>query len=179
MNLFQTMLGATAMAGALSMALSPAGAQPGKAPPILSGTYAFSQRTFCQPTLLVTYNKKNVASVSLNGSGTFGGVGDVQLTVGVVNFDTGFQELKYSGTMEEGSPVLLHSQSGGADQGNPVTESVASNRLSYSNTDTTVTLGGQVYQAAYGHVAKGFAQHVVLIALDSNGCSQQWELDRQ
>ncbi|HEY8699164.1 MAG TPA: hypothetical protein VIM02_16290 [Rhizomicrobium sp.] len=152
------------------------------ATPILSGAYTVIAHNFCQQRLTADFN----------GSGTVDALsfstGDVPSgqTLLSVTFNPNKAKITYAGFLDEGSSLLLQSTgSKGGTQGVPLTETPMSGSTSYSNTDTTITIGGNVYNAVYGQIDKnGIAHTAALMRLYTNGnppdtCSEQDEATRQ
>jgi hypothetical protein len=150
--------------------------------PSLSGAYAYSHSTLCQPTVLVNYGNGIPSLINLNGGGPNGGWGDVQFDAGVATFNKSTLTVSYTGTDVEGSPVMLQSVGGGPDnlQGTALAQSASSGKTAFANTATTVTLNGQSYNAVYGaRTAGGVAEYVSLVGLDAKGCANLWTFYRQ
>ena len=97
-----------------------------------------------------------------------GGIAGVSHTAAVVNFDSTSGMATLNGFHAHGSPPVLDPISGTA---------------AYSNTKTTLTLNGTVYEVFYGKVTKGIATSLTYIAVvDGDGdvkCSEQVQLIRQ
>lgn len=169
----------TLMAALAAVLLSSASAA---ATPIVSGAYTVIARNVCQQRLTADFN----------GSGTVDALslstGDVPSaqTLLAVTFNPNKGKVTFAGFQDEGSGFLLQSTgSKGGTQGTPLTETPTSGSTSYSNTDTTITIGGNVYNAVYGQVDKnGIAHTAALMRLYTNGnppdtCSEQDEATRQ
>ena len=172
---------APAFVGASLIAAGAAAATLTTAVPTLSGSYAYSHSSLCQPTILVNYTNGSPSLINLNGGGNYGGWGDIRFEGGTVTFNPSKSTLTYSSTDIEGSPMLLQSSGGGPDnlEGTQLAQAPNSGKSTFSNTSTTVTLSGQSYNAAYGAVTgSGIAEYVSLIGIDSKGCANQWTMSR-
>jgi hypothetical protein len=152
------------------------------ATPILSGAYTVIARNVCQQRLTADFN----------GSGTVDALsfssGDVPSaqTLLSVTFNPNKGKISYAGFQDEGSSLLLQSTgSKSGTQGTLLTETPISGSTSYSNTSTTMTIGGNVYNAVYGQIDKnGIAHTAAFMRLYTDGnppdtCSEQDEATRQ
>jgi hypothetical protein len=91
------------------------------------------------------------------------GKGQSSQITGRATFDPTSGTLKLDGYIATGDPLLL----------NPLKQ-----RLSYSNSATTITLGDTVYQVTYGKLDKGIATYLSFIAAVDPCAAQIW-LSRQ
>lgn len=159
------------------------------ATPILSGAYTVIAHTFCQQKLVADFaaasgdpqNGIFVDALSLTNSD----VPSVQ-TLLSATFNPNKSKITYAGFQDEGSSLLLQSTGlRGGTLGNPLTETPTSGSISYSNTSTTMTIGGNVYNAVYGQIDKNGVAHTVAFMrqyTDGNppdACSEQDEATRQ
>src|ERR1700733_6654665 len=154
---------AFAFTGALLLCASAIAATETTAVPTLSGKYAFVHNTFCQPTVLVNYQNGTPFLINLNAAGAFGGWGDIQFEVGVVTFNATKLIVTAVSNTTDGSPVMLQSSGGGPNnlEGTPLAASATGGKATYANSATSLTLQGQVYNAAYGSLTSGgIANHV-------------------
>lgn len=146
--------------------------------PKISGDYAFSSRTYCQPTHNVS------GTTDFNGQWFVNGVnlpftGLFSQEVGTANFDPASGNFGVSEVQDYASPTML--QIPGQTQGFLMSQRSQQLAGTFSNTATTVTLNwpsGGTYAAAYGAVKKGIVQYMALVGLvtiNATTCSQQVE----
>jgi hypothetical protein len=142
------------------------------AAPTISGSYVFSHRTFCQPTITVDYATDQNGQTFVNGLNLTSS-SDTEFSTGLAKFDSSTQTVSYKGVNDSGSTVLLQLSSG--LQGDVFAEKKTSGSTAYSNTNSTVTLNGTTYTATYGKATKSVVGYMVLVGLSSASCSDQWE----
>lgn len=152
------------------------------ATPILSGAYTLTARDFCQQRLIADFNGSGMVD-ALNFSNGDVPSGQVLLTV---KFTPSKSKAMFAGFLDEGTSLLLQATgSQNSNQGTLLNEQTQSGSAGYSNTDTTLTINGQTFNAIYGQIDKnGVAHTVAYMGLYTNGnppdtCSEQGEATRQ
>ena len=160
------MMGASTLATAQTPQTDP------KAAPTISGSYVYSHRSFCQPTITVsTATDQNgqtfVSGLNLTSSG------DTEQESGLAKFDPSTLTVSYVGVRDSGSTVLLQLTNG--LQGDVFAQKNQSGSAAYSNTDSTVTINGTTYAATYGKTTKGVVGYMAIVGFSSSSCSDQWE----
>jgi len=95
------------------------------------------------------------------------------------------QTVSITGFEDEGD-VMLMQYTGvvNGNSGSPFSESAGSGKASYSNTDTTITINGQVFNAFFGQLDKNnIAHYIATQAVYANesgqSCSEQAVASRQ
>jgi hypothetical protein len=144
--------------------------------PVLSGSYVYSARTFCQPTIALAYAQDHYSQTFVTGM-TLTSPESSQFDAGLARFDLAAATVTYRETKDEGDNVLLHAKSG--QQGQTIAQKKEKGSAGYSNTASTVTLNGATYTAVFGSMKKGKPAYFALIGLDSAGCSEAWEFRRK
>lgn len=131
--------------------------------PVLSGTYAFTGKNYCQP--VISGNPLVISNV-----------GEVDHLVGTITFDSVGMTFSLNTRIESGS-ALANSPS---DTFNEHTLTASG---PYSTTSTTITIGGGTATATYGKVVKGITQSVSFMDLNQNdqgaNCTNLDEATRQ
>ena len=155
------------------------------ATPVLSGAYTVTARDLCQQRLIADFNNSGGPNVvdALNFSS--GDVPSAQTLI-TAKFIPAKSKITVTGFVDEGSGFLLQSTgSKSGSQGTALNERVQSGSISYSNTDTTITIGNRTYNAIYGQIDKnGIAHTMAFMGLYTDGnppdtCSEQDEAIRQ
>lgn len=131
---------------------------------MLSGNYLTTYSEYCQPSLSIVYTGGKVTQVNVNSAGS------ITNSVVVANFNPNTCTLQITGQQNNGSDLLL-SDNIGNNFGTPFATSPVSQSDPYSNTATTVTIAGNVYQAIYEPQKKGIASSVALVGNNSVGCA--------
>ena len=147
--------------------------------PVLSGNYTVSYRRMCQPTLNVDFNGSGLVDATNLSSSS-----DSQQTILSADFNPKKGKVKITGFQDAGTVFLLQTTgSQNTNQGDPLNEQAQSDTNSYSNTDTTFTVGGEAYNAIYGQIdKKGVAHTVIFLGVtnhDGAACSEQGEITLQ
>jgi len=159
--------------------------------PLLSGTYIYTGSKFCQMTVIAGY----VSGKTATGSGTplvaqintGNGSNTIKLSAGILAF---FQSGSGSGSAHingfdiGGSTILLQNTGtaigGGEIQGAPLAAKASTGTASFTQTATTATLvtpdGTDNFHAYYGKSVSGIVQCAVLVGIDHQGCSEQYQL---
>lgn len=151
--------------------------------PLLSGKYLVTSHEYCIPTMTVnsgSYSQGGnyVTSVTLGGS-------NVRNSLYLATFNSAKNTVSISGFDDEGNVMLMqYTGSVTGNSGSPFIESPASGKGKYSNTDTTVTINAQVYNAFYGQIDKNNIAHYVATQAvyaqeDGRSCSEQGVGSRQ
>ena len=156
---------------------------PALATPVISGKYILTIRRFCEPTF--TVHNTNIANAGAFIDGVYLGGSSFKNTLVLATFNPTKGSASFAGFTDSGDVAMVqYTGVTNGSSGEPITEGPSSGKISYSNTDTTVNFGGQVYNAFYGEVDKNnIAHHVAYQAAYSNDgglpCSEQGELSRQ
>lgn len=144
---------------------------------VISGTYVVVVKYTCQPTLTAHFTNANIAdAVSLSSESSF----SQQILTATFNPDTG--QYSWTGVSDEGSFFLVQ-QTGSQHSsfGEPMNEQPTSGTAPYSNTDNTVTLNGQVFNAIFSS-KKGVAESASASSTYPEGdalCAAQFTATRQ
>lgn len=136
--------------------------------PTIAGDYVSSIQVHCQPVLGVDHSGGTVASLGL------GNAGSTTYSIALDYYDPRIAIWTSAGWSETGSPVLSNDDINGRS-GAPFSEAQVLHTGFYSNTATTVTLDGIVYQAIWGRLVNtllfdNVPQFFTLTAIDSEGC---------
>ncbi|MGD0190404.1 MAG: hypothetical protein ABSD74_06655 [Rhizomicrobium sp.] len=143
------------------------------ATPVISGKYAYTSDTFCQPTLTIEYAVDHWGLTLVNGINQTAPEDTAQES-GQATFDSAKATVSYKSDKDHGSEVLL--QTSGGLQGSTIASKKQKGSAGYANTATTVTLNGATFNAYYGAAGKkGTPAYFALIGLDTSGCSEEWE----
>ena len=145
----------------LLLAAGPAGAT---TVPVISGKYFISAVSVCQPQIQVTYTSGTVSGISVPFAGS------MLNTAAVGDFNASTGKVSLSGAANTGS-VLLFSDNVGHNAGTPFAGGPVKVKYAWSNTDTSVTINGVVFQPVYGHEKNGVVESFMLEGIDSGGCS--------
>jgi len=172
---------AASLAFAATMATLLATASAGAAT-IISGKYIVTVRKYCEPTQ--TIDSTNVSGAVVVDAVMLGG-SDVGFSMFTVSFNPNKLTLTTNGLNDEGN-VMLMKYTGvlTGQSGDPFSESATSDKGTYSNTDTTITVGNQTLNAMYGQVDKnGIAHFIAFQGIFNNEnnvpCAEQGEATRQ
>jgi len=153
------------------------------AAPAISGKYIVTERRMCQA--VATFNFDNTVNTGdfVNGVNLNGGIFKNSLVL--ANFSPAKGKVTVDG-IDEGGDAMLFAFTGAQNgqQGNVMAESANSGKVDYSNTDTTVTINGEIYHVLYGQVDKNniahyFAMEGVFINDGNELCSAQADASRQ
>jgi hypothetical protein len=156
---------------------------PAAATPVISGKYIITIRKFCEPTF--TVHNSNVTNAGAFVDGVYLGGSSFKNTLLLATFVPAKGSASFGGFTDSGDVAMMqYTGVTNGSSGTPISESPNSGKTSYANTDTTVSFGGQVYNAFYGTVDKnGIAHYVAYQAAYTNEsgvpCSEQGELSRQ
>jgi hypothetical protein len=143
-----------AVLGIAGAALAPAAEA---APPVISGTYIVSGSSNCQAVVSVTKNAEGqVIDVNISPTGAL----NAFVVTATFRPETG--RVLLSGTGFDG-PLAVRQGDTRRIKSLPIDEDWA-----YSNTETTVTLRGIVYQAAYGKRVSNVVQQFTLAGREEN-----------
>jgi hypothetical protein len=136
---------------------------PPKKGPVLSGTYSFTGKNYCQPVASGT------PAVVTN-------VGEVDHLVGTITFDSSAMTFSLNTRIESGSALAQSSSDG-------FTEHTITASGPYATTSTTITIGSAVDTATYANVVKGITQSVSFMDINVNdqgaNCTSLDELTHQ
>jgi hypothetical protein len=167
----------TTFAASAALALSCASAM--AATPILKGTYNETLRHYCQPTLiedsiLIDNNSIKVVDQLDYSSSSF----DNLLLTAVFSPTKG--KVTLSGFVDSGTTQMLEfTGAGSGTTGVVLAESPFSMTAAYSMTATTITIGGETYNALYGAIDKNGVAHTLALqgmAATQDGTSQcSWQ----
>jgi hypothetical protein len=126
------------------------------AAPILSGSYVFVYRQWCQGTMTADVNASHlIDELQYNGGATF-------TILSSANFDPEKGKVKVSGFYHNGSPFLLtFTGSENGTDGIPLGEVTLSSTGKYKTTATTFKLGPQTFHALYSQVDKNGIAHIM------------------
>jgi hypothetical protein len=163
-------LGGAAVATVLAAA-APAAAQT-ILTPIIDGDYAATTLVYCQPTLTIDHSNGVVSTVTASQGG------QTSYSSGLESYNSRTGKVKISGFLEQGSSLLLNDSQSGVS-GTAFNESQQDQTLDYSNTISSVTIGGVTYHVTWGLRKKEVAQYFVLQTLDAKGCVTQSEKVRK
>jgi hypothetical protein len=158
-------------------------ATPALATPVISGKYILTIHRYCEPTFAV--HNSNIADADAFIDQVLLGGSNVNSTLALATFNPTKQSASYAGFSDSGDVALIqYTGVTNGSSGDPITEKAVSGKTAYSNTDTTVTFGGQTYNAFYGEVDKNnIAHHVAYQAAYTSEsgfpCTEQGELSRQ
>ena len=145
-----------------------AGASEAATPPILSGKYLATYEQFCQPSLSITYANPPsgfvLSSISSTNAGKF------RSDAVTMTFTPGTSTVVVNGSENKSSAISLLCNVL-CSIGDPMTSASVNLSAPYSNTASTMTLNGVVYQAIYGALKVGVAQSGVMVGIDGSGCS--------
>jgi len=137
--------------------------------PVISGTYILSGSSNCQAVVSLTRNAEGqVVGVQFSNQGALNAVvGTATFTPTTGNLTTG--RVRVLGTSFDG-PLAVPS---GPNERRSIIKSLPVNEdWAYSNTETTVTLRGIVYQVAYGRQSAGVVQQLTLAGREEgNRCA--------
>jgi hypothetical protein len=140
-------------------------AQPAStAAPGLSGKYFAQGVSICQPSIQVIYTGGSVNNINVTSPGS-----TLNLMT-IAKFDPTKLKVTLTGVANQGSALLL-ADNVGHSFGMPFAGGPVDAKYPWSNTDTTVTINGVVFQAVYGNVKGGIADGFMLEGIDSGGCS--------
>jgi len=126
------------------------------AAPVLSGSYVFVFRQWCQGTMTADVNASHlIDELQYNGGATF-------TIFASANFDPDKGKVKVSGFYHNGSPFLLTftGNENGTD-GIPLEEAPLSSTGKYKTTTTTFKLGPQTFHALYSQIDKNGIAHAM------------------
>ncbi|HTT84255.1 MAG TPA: hypothetical protein VMF67_12290 [Rhizomicrobium sp.] len=139
------------LAGAALLVAQSAGAA---TTPKISGKYNFSMSEFCQPVIDPWPNGSSVLYDGYRSA-----------TTAVADFDSSSAKVSATGETLSGNVIVSNSAAG------TMTASPYTLSGSYSNTATTLTLDGAVYQVDYKYVLKGLARsfHFYTTATEGGG----------
>ena len=159
---------------------------PAIAAPIISGTYNVVMHSYCQPVLTANFapvgNDFFVDGLDKSNSDA-GDAFHQELVAATFNAAKG--KVTFNGFSDTGSVYLLQfSGSRSGTIGTALSETPHSGSAGYSNTDTTLTLGGSTSNTLYGQIDKnGIAHSFVFMRLSGGqggtSCSTQGEATRQ
>ena len=115
--------------------------------PVLSGKYATTYNEICQA------NTTNYSA------------GATYNQILVADFDNATKTVRVTGTSVNGALVVV--------DGAPtrLTQTSINTSYPYSNTATTITIGGNTFNALYGPLVLGMPQWAVFGGISSGGCS--------
>ena len=138
--------------------------------PQLSGTYAITITTLCQAQFSTSLvgGQSNNAVETIDTHNT----GKIESATGTATFSGG----QISGSTLGGKGDLTVIENNGAFQGNQFGIATESGGINgpYSNTATTLTLGGTTYNAAYGNIVNNVANYVTFLMVDTTkDCVEQ------
>jgi hypothetical protein len=165
----RSLVGTFVLAGALCSAPALA------TTPVISGSYVFSTRTFCQPTIALAYAQDHYSQTFVTGM-TLTSPESSGFDVGQARFNSSKAIVTFREVKDAGDDVLLHVKNG--QQGQTISQKRNKGSAGYSNTGSTVTLNGATYSAAFGRLTNGAPAYFALIGLDSAGCSEEWQFTR-
>jgi hypothetical protein len=156
--------------------------------PLLSGSYVYTNNTFCQMPVTAKYGSSpNVANTQFVAQIFTGpGPNTESLSAGTFKFvqsATGSGSVTANSMTVAGSPILLTSidvGKGGVD-GSPLTTQTNTGAAKFTQTATTITInegsgGTSIYHIYYGKVAGGIVQNATAVGVDSKGCAEQYTL---
>jgi hypothetical protein len=129
----------------------------GQTVPVLSGKYATTYNEICQAGTNATSNS---AGATYN-------------QILVADFNNAKKTVKLTGISVSGALVVANGVPAGLTQ-TPINTS-----QSYSNTATTITIGGDKFNALYGPLILGMPQWTVFGGMTSSGCSASATAIRQ
>jgi hypothetical protein len=158
-------------------------AVPASAQTVISGKYLVTLHKYCIPTMTVNSGSYSgggnyVTVVTLGGS-------NVENNMVLATFSPTKQNVSATGFSDDGNVMLVHyTGSVNGNSGSPFQETAVSGKSPYSNTDTTITFGGQTFNAFYGQVDKNSIAHYLTFQGDftdegGDSCSEQGEASRQ
>lgn len=136
--------------------------------PTIAGNYVSVTRVYCQPTLNVVHSGASVSSVTLTQTAPTAYSTELEF------FDPHTNRVKITSVAETGSSLLLNDDVSGLS-GMPFQTASGSQKFSYSNDATTVTINGIKYHAEYGLQVNGVVQYFALLVLGANDCVEQSE----
>jgi len=145
----------------LVLAAWPAGAT---TVPVISGKYFTSAVSVCQPSIQVSYAGGVVSAITVPSPGS------MLNTAGIADFDAATGKVSIRGVANTGSALLL-SDNMGHNFGTPLAGGPVKVKYGWSNTETTVTIDGTVFQAVYGKLKSGTVESFMLEGIDSGGCA--------
>jgi hypothetical protein len=116
--------------------------------PVLSGSYAFTGKNYCQP--VISGNPLVISNT-----------GEVDHLVGTITFDSSAKTFSLNAKIESG-PALASSP------GDSFDEHALTASGPYSTTSTTITVGGATASATYGTVVKGITQSVSFMDINQD-----------
>lgn len=148
--------------------------------PLLSGTYVFSLRTFCQPHLTVTYNTKSTVGSNIVSQITLSSPGD-SLQEGTLKFvqssKAGSGTVTITSIDAFGSPFLVENSGVSGSAGTPLEKKANNGSTTFTQTATTIALkdssGTSTYNVYYGNILNGVVQVAVFGGIDDTGCAEQ------
>jgi len=131
---------------------------PAMAQPVISGKYIVTIHEYCQPTMTTNFIADQSDGNIVNNVAL--GASSVQMTMLVIGFNSTKLTASFSGFGDESSLVIFKTTGTiVSTTGDPVGEMPGSGKVAYSNTDTTLTFGGQVFNAFYGQIDKKNVAH--------------------
>lgn len=167
----------------LAAAAALAVAAPAAAATTISGKYIITIHEYCIPTMSVNSGAYSGGGNYVTGL-TLGG-STVENAMVLADFNPSKQSFTVSGFTDAGNVMLMqYTGSVNGNSGSPFSESPASGKIGYANTDTTITVNGQTFNAIYGQIKKnGIAHYLAFqgVFTDQNNasCSEQGEAARQ
>ncbi|HEV8614478.1 MAG TPA: hypothetical protein VGU22_03200 [Methylomirabilota bacterium] len=133
------------------------------AAPILSGKYAYSITSPCRAKI----------ATQRNSSGQVTGInplqnGEISEEIGTAIFSPSARVVSISGFTVQGSLLIVDSHGTNLTGPSPLAQS----NIPYSNTATTFTFDGRVFQAVYANIdASNVARFLTFLGRDGNDCA--------
>ena len=156
---------------------------PASATTVISGKYVVTVTKFCQ--MVDTYHFSSAQNIGNYLDGIDTGGSNYKQSLYAASFSPTKGNVTVSG-FDNGGDVEIFQFTGSISgtQGQALAQTPNSGKSAYSNTDTTLTISGQVFNAVYGQVNKnGIAGYVafqgVFAADGGNMCTEQGILQAQ
>lgn len=131
-------------------------------PPVISGGYIFSASSNCQAIITVYKNEEGQVTAFSVHNGSLNGIS------GTATFTPSTGRVVISGTSVDGPLVIVRS-SDNSGQDRPLEQIDISLDWPYSNTETTITINGIIYRAAFGKKAGKIVQQFNVVGREEGG----------